>query len=236
MNSFYGTSLNVGNNGCRSVIDELMAFRTQVTRKGELRKVGGWGDSLNELLAEGLGRIRESLALVTDDPSKADSTDDDSTDSSQGQAARQKANDDAAKDESLTLRELFQQGHPLTTDDVQMPANIGASDLSYNFSGSDRNYPQMSDPKFENVFLQQFVITCDAAVRDLSNLACAETGDVIPVGQSSMIHARLTTAFTILQTKGGRSNMPNIADGTDSEATAGKVGADVAQVEAADAP
>lgn len=230
MNSFKGTNLDVGNFGCRSVIDEIMAFRTQVTRKGELRKVGGWADALNQLLAEGLGEIRASLALVTDDPSDSSGTDGDATNSSVGQAARQKAREDDAKNEDAKLKDLFQQGHPLTTDDTQMPANIGASTLAYDFSGGNRNYPQMSDPKFENTFLKQFVVTLDAAVRDVSNLACSETGDVIPVDQSAMIHARLNTAFTILQTKGGRTNMPKIADGTDSEATAGKVGSEVVLV------
>ncbi len=31
-NSFAGTNLRVGNQGVRSVIDEAMSFRTQVTR------------------------------------------------------------------------------------------------------------------------------------------------------------------------------------------------------------
>ena len=64
-NSFAGTNLRVGNQGVRSVIDEAMSFRTQVTRTDEVRQVGGWGDPLNQILSEGLGRIRKTLALVT---------------------------------------------------------------------------------------------------------------------------------------------------------------------------
>lgn len=226
-NSFTGTNIRVGNTGCRSVIDEIMNFRTQVTRKGELRTISGWSDSLNQILAEGLGRIRSTLALVTDDPSDAAGSSEDATDSSAGQAARQAAREADAKDEAATLRDLFQAGHPITTDDVQMPANFSSGGLPYDFSGADRNHPQMSDPKFENVFLKQFVITLDDCVRDTSNLACSENGDVIPASQSAMVHARLNTAFTILQTKGGRANMPRIADGTDAETLAGKVGPEV---------
>lgn len=228
-NSFMGTSVNVGNSGCRSVIDEIMHFRTQVTRKDELRAVGGWKDPLNELLARGLGRIRKTLALVTSDPREAKGTEADSVSSSAGQADRQEIRETEAKDETVRLKDLFEVGHPISTDDIQMPAGHMTT-LPYDFSGSNPDYPQMSDPKFENVFLSQFVTVLDMAIRDLSGLGCATYGNTIPASQSAMIHSRLEQAFAILQEKGGESNIPEIADGTDPETLIGKIGGGISDV------
>jgi len=229
-NSFTGTNLNVGNSGIRSVIDEVMHFRTQVTRKDEIRAIGGWKDPLNELLAQGLGRIRKTLAIVTDDPRVAPATEEDSTSSSTGQAARQAEREAQAKDEDARLVDLYREGAPITTDDIQMPSGHKTT-LPYDFSGKDINFPQISDAKFENVFLCQFVTVLDMAVKDLSNLASAEHGNTIPDDQSAMIHSRLNQAFTILQEKGGRLNNPIIADGTDPESLEGKVGPEITDVE-----
>ena len=226
-NSFKGTSRHVGNTGVRSVIDELMHFRTQVTRKDELKAVGGWTNTLNQLLAEGLGRVRTTLALVTHDPAPVDEDGDTAVESSLGQGARQAERERQAGDQTATLRELFAQGDPLSTDDIQMPASHEVA-LPYIFDGSHRDWPQMSDERFRNVFLKQFVTALDITVRDLSNLACASHGNHIPDDQSAMIHARLESAFAILQEKGGDANMPMIADGTDPEDPTGKVDGTIA--------
>lgn len=225
-NSFMGTSVNVGNTGCRSVIDEVMNFRTQVTRKDELRAPGGWKDPLNELLARGLGRIRRTLSLITSDPLEVSASDADSVTSSAGQAERQEIREEEARDENVKLKDLFEKGRPISTDDIQMPAGH-MSTLPYDFSGKNPDYPQMSDPKFKNVFLSQFITVLDMAVKDLSNLACATYGNTIPAGQSAMVHSRLEQAYAILQEKGGENNLPEIADGTDPESLTGKVGPDV---------
>jgi len=212
-NSFMGTSLNVGNKGVRSVIDVIMHFRTQVTRTDEIKSIGGWSDPLNMILADGLQRMREHLARVTDDPDARVAL----------QKERQQLKEAEAKDESVKLEELYQMTNPFTTDDVQLPAT-NMSPLPYDFSGADKNYPQMSEPRFENVFLIQFVTELDYTVKDLSNLGCAEYGYVIPKDQSAMIHAHLETAFAILASQGGRSNMPRIINGTDADDLTGKVG------------
>lgn len=228
-NSFTGTKLRVGNNGVRSVIDEIMQFRTQVTRKDQIRQPGGWSDPLNQLLAEGLGRIRRTLALVTEQQREAPDAGISATDASAGQRERELDRQGQAVDEDLRLRELFGESRPLSVDDVQMPASH-MSALPYDFSGANPDLPQLSDPKFENVFLRQFVMILDYAVRDLSCLNCAEFGHIIPQRESVMIHNHLETAYAILQHKGGRVNAPHIADGTDPESLAGKVGPEVADV------
>lgn len=226
-NSFTGTNLRVGNQGVRSVIDEIMSFRTQITRTDEIRQVGGWGDPLNQLLAEGLGRIRQTLALVT--YQQRDSTDagKSDTDSSAGQRERELEREAQAADENLKLRNLFGASRPLSVDDVQMPASY-QTQLPYDFSGADPNFPQLSSPKFQNVFLKQFVSVLDMAVRDASTLACAEFGYTIPTRQSVMINNHLETAFAICQHKGGSQNAPHIANGTDPESLENKVGPSIA--------
>lgn len=229
-NSFTGTNKRVGNQGIRSVIDEIMSFRTQITRTDEIRQVGGWGDPLNEYLAKGLGRIRKTLSLVTYDQPEYPDTGASSTDSSAGQAERQAAREAAAKDEDAKLRDIFGSSHPLSVDDTQMPASH-QSELPYDFTGKDPNFPQLSDIKYQNVFLKQFVAVLDMAVRDSSTLACAEYGYTIPPNESVIIHSHLETAFTICQTKGGSENRPHIINGTDPESLEGKVGPDVAPVE-----
>ena len=229
LNSFAGTRLTIGNSGVRSVISEVMQFRTQITRKDELRSVGGWSDALNNMLAEYLGSIRTTLALVTDDPRVPSGGPASSVSSSPDQAARQAEREAAAADESATLRGLFGDSRAVSTDDVQMPASATVA-LPYDFSGANSDIPQMSDPKFKNAFLIQFVTVLDMTVRDLSNLASATYGNVIPRDQSAMIHSRLEEAFAILEHKGVRRNAPKIADGTDPESLTGKVGTDVAPV------
>lgn len=214
-NSYMGTSLNVGNKGCRSMIDVIMHFRTQVTRTDEIKSLGGWSDPLNMILADGLQRMREHLARVTDDPDARALL----------QKERQELKESEAKDETKKLEDLYNISNPFTSDDVQLPAT-NMSPLPYDFSGADKNYPQMSEPRFENVFLIQFVTELDYTVKDLSNLGCAEFGYVIPTDQSAMIHVHLETAFSILASQGGRANMPRIINGTDADDLTGKVGPD----------
>ena len=211
-NTFQGTSLYVGNYGVRSVIDQIMHFYTLTTRKAELRRMGGWDNPCNEDLARGLGRIRASLALVTRDQN-----------SSANQSELQEQKNIDARDENKTLRQLYDDSNPVTLDDIQMPASH-MTKLPYDFSGADPKFPQVSDPKFENVFLSQFVTILSYAVRDLSNLQCAESGSTIPPYQSAIIHAHLESAYTILHTQGGSANEPMVVDATDPESLTGKVG------------
>lgn len=232
-NSFAGTNLRVGNQGVRSVIDEAMSFRTQVTRTDEVRQVGGWGDPLNQILSEGLGRIRKTLALVTYQQRQSQDTGQSGTDSSAGQREREAAREGQAVDEDLKLRELFGESRPLSVDDTQMPASH-QSQLPYDFSGANKNFPQLSDQKFQNIFLRQFVSVLDMLVRDASTLACAEYGYTIPTRQSVMLHNHLETAFAILQHKGGAARAPHIVNGTDPESLLGKVGPSISDVVIAD--
>lgn len=231
-NTFAGTKTRVGNQGVRSVIDEIMHFRTQVTRHDEIRQAGGWNDPLNQLLAEGLGRVRQTLALVSYQQRNTQDNGESATDASAGQRELERVREQEAVDESATLRGLWgdPDAKPLAIDDVQMPAGL-QSKLGYDFSGKDPRWPQLSDPKFENVFLRQFVTVLDMAVRDLSNLACAEYGDIIPTRQSVMIHNHLQRAFAILQTKGGKKNAPHIVNANDPEDLTGKVGLEVVPVQ-----
>lgn len=228
-NSFAGTRRQIGNTGVFSVVSEILSYRTQITRTDEIRSVGGWSDPLNELLANYLGSTRRTLATVTDRPRAASGGAEDATDSSPGQALRQAEREQLAADRDKKLRELFGVAEPINTDDIQMPATA-TLELPYDFSGANPNLPQMSDPKYQNVFLIQFVTVMDMTVRDLTNLACSTYGNTIPPDQSAMIHSRLNQAFTILQTKGGRQNMVQIPNGTDPESLAGKVGVEVAPV------
>jgi hypothetical protein len=222
-NSFMGTNLLAGNSGVRSVIDEIMAFRTQVTRTDEIRSVGGWNDPLNEYLAKWLGRIRQTLALVTYQQQPAPSNGSSSVAASEGQAERQVIREQQAADENAKLRDLFTTSAPLAMDDIQMPATHQSS-LPYDFSGAHPDFPQLHDAKFKNVFLKQFVLCLDYCVRDLSTLSCAESGSTIPTNESAVAHNWLQAAFTILETKGGAKNRPHIINGTDPESLTGKVG------------
>ena len=134
-NSFMGTVTHVGNSGCRSVIDEIMNFRTQVTRKDEIRAEGGWNDPLNQLLSKCLGRIRRTLSLVTSDPVESEASDADAVESSSGQGKRQKKRQAEAADEDATLKELFEAGRPISADDTLLPAGH-LTPLPYDFSFS----------------------------------------------------------------------------------------------------
>ena len=228
-NSFEGTNIMVGNTGVRAVIDEIMGFRTQITYKSEIRAEGGWNDPLNQLLAEGLGRIRETLALVTHDQLPAAASAEDATSSSAGQGERQLALEAQAKDEDLRLVDLYNAGKPIAADNVQMPANRKVQ-LPYDFSGADPRYPQLHGIEYKNVFLKQFVSILDLTVHNASNVASSGYGDTLPENESTLIHARLNQAFTILQVKGGAIKRPNIADGTDPSSTLNKVGPEVLPV------
>jgi len=232
-NSFAGTRKMIANSGIRSIISEIIQYRIQVTRTDEIRSVGGWSDALNHLLAEYLQAIRNTMAICTDDPADAPATEKDEVESSAGQGQRQDDRETAAADETLRLREIFPASNPVSTDDVQMPATA-AMTLPYDFSGRSQNLPQMSDEKFQNAFLIQFVTVLDMMVRDASNLSCATYGNTIPRSQSAILHSRLEEAYAILAHKGGRANMPMIPNGTDPESLTGKVGTEVADVEISD--
>jgi hypothetical protein len=222
-NSFMGTNLLAGNLGVRSVIDEIMATRTQITRTDEIRSVGGWNDPLNEYLAKQLGRIRTTLALVTYQQQPAPNSGASSVAASDGQAERQAIRETQAADENAKLRDLFIASAPLAMDDIQMPATHQSS-LPYDFSGAAPDFPQLHDAKYRNVFLKQFILCLDYCVRDISTLSCAESGTTIPANESAVVHNWLQAAFTILQTKGGAKNRPEIINGTDPESLTGKVG------------
>ena len=76
----------------------------------------------------------------------------------------------------LTLRDNWEGSYPLSVDDIQMPASY-QSELSYDFSGKDPNFPQLHAPKYQNVFLKQFV-SVHRYVRSLTfagNLASARS-------------------------------------------------------------
>ena len=169
------------------------------------------------------------MALVTYQQREAQDTDQSATDSSAGQRERELAREGQAVDENLKLRELYGRSMPLSVDDVQMPASY-QSQLPYDFSGANPNHPQLSDPKFQNVFLRQFVSVIDMLVRDASTLACAEHGYTIPTRQSVMLHNHLETAYAILQHKGGAKQAPHIVNGTDPESLSGKVGPEIVPV------
>jgi len=228
-NSFAGTRKMIANAGIRSVISETIQYRTQLTRTDELRSVGGWSDALNQMLAEYLQAIRNTLAICTDDPIQRAVSDHDETTTSGGQGQVQEDREEAAADETLRLRNIFPASSPISTDDIQMPATA-AMTLPYDFSGASPNLPQMSDPKFQNAFLIQFVTVLDMMVRDASNLACATYGNTIPKDQSAILHSRLEEAYAILEHKGGRANMPKIPNGTDPESLTGKVSTEVSDV------
>jgi hypothetical protein len=225
-NSFMGTNVAVGNSGARSVIDEIMHLRTQVTRTDELRELGGWADPLNEACARSLERIRQTLALVTRDQQAVAPDGSSAAEASDGQRERQASREADAKNENLRLREFFPTNNFITADDQQMPPGH-RTELPYVLDGSDPNYPQMSDPKFQNVFLKQFVAALDMAVRDCSNVASASFGDTLSPSDSVIVHARLEQAFAILQVKGGEGNMPIIWAPKNPESLTGRIGAEI---------
>lgn len=225
-NSFMGTNVAVGNSGARSVIDEIMHLRTQITRTDELRELGGWADPLNEAAARSLERIRQTLALCTRDQQAVALDGSSATEASDGQRERQESRETDAKNENLRLREFFPTNSFITADDQQMPPGH-RTELPYVLDGSDPNYPQMSDPKFQNVFLKQFVAALDMTVRDCSNVASASYGDTLAPSDSVIVHARLEQAFAILQVKGGEGNQPIIWAPRNPESLTGRIGADI---------
>lgn len=203
INSFQGLRRNVGNTAVRSAVDECMALRQQLTLKAELKELGGWNDPLNRWLAKELFRIRTTITLMSQDPAPAADQD-----------ARQAAAEARSKDEGATLESIYNTQNPITADDIQMPAR-NQRPLPYDFSGNDPNYPQLVDTSiYKNTFLRQFVYELDSICVELTNLACQSAGETIPNQQSAMILAKLDTAFTILQTKGGAANRREIADGS----------------------
>jgi len=232
-NSFEGVRIRISNSGVRSVVSEIMQYRTQVTRTDEIKSVGGWADALNHLLASYLQSVRDTLAICTDDPILRAASTRDQTTSSAGQGQVQADRETAAADETLLLRDIFPASSPISTDDIQMPATSMMA-LPYDFSGAHPNVPQMSDPKYQNAFLIQFVTVLDMMVRDATNLACATYGNTIPKDQSAILHSRLEEAYAILEHKGGRLNMPKIPNGTDPESLTGKVSAAVLPVQITD--
>lgn len=225
-NSFMGTNVAVGNSGARSVIDEIMHLRTQITRTDEIRTLGGWADPLNEGIARSLERIRQTLALVTRDQQPVSPDGSSAVESSDGQRERQDSREADARNENLRLREFFPQQNFITADDQQMPPGH-RTELPYVLDGSDPNYPQMSDPKFQNVFLKQLVAALDMAVRDCSNVASASFGDTLSPADSVIVHARLEQAFTILQVKGGEANQPIIWAPKNPESLTGMIGPEI---------
>ena len=228
-NSFAGTNLRVGNLGVRSIIGEMLDFRTQVTRTDWIRQLGGWDHGANQNFAEGLGNVRKTLAHVTYNQTPSVDNDESATDASSGQRERELARQAEAINEDARLVNLFRAGEPLAIDDVAMPASF-QSVLPYDLSGENPDFPQMSDPKFKNNWLKQFVAVLDIFVRDASTLACAPSGASIPQRQSVMLHNHLQAAFAILQTKGGPNNAPHVVNGTDPESFTDKVGTEVKPV------
>jgi len=200
-NSFAQTRKNVKNWGCRQVISDFMAWREQICLRGEWDSSGGWDDPLNQLFADEAGRIRKSLAIVTNEKSIAD------------QIALNAKNDKDAANETQTLLERYTNGEPISEDDVVMPSAIGdENELPYDFSGADPNIPQVQGRK--NKDLVSLTTMIDRAVKETSNLDCQGYGTVIPKTQSAMILALLDTMFAILQQRGGEKNRRRIAQGT----------------------
>ena len=200
-NSFAGTRKNVRNWGCRQVISDLMAWRLQICLRGEWDSTSGWDDPLNQLFADEAGLIRKTLAISTTNKSLAD------------QVALNAKTDKDSTDESQTLLDRYTQGAPISEDDVVMPSSIGdENELPYDFSGADRNIPQVQDRKNKN--LVALVTMVDRAVKEVSNLDCQGYGTMIPKTQSAMILALLDTMFALLQIKGGEANRRRIAQGT----------------------
>lgn len=228
-NSFAGTNLRVGNHGIRSVMAEMLDFRTQVTRTDWIRQLGGWDHGANQNFAEGLGQVRRTLAHVTYNEAPAPDSGESATGASAGQRERELQREAEAINEDATLLELFNAGEPLAVDDVAMPASFQAI-LPFDLTGANPDYPQMSDPKFKNNWLKQFVAVLDIFVRDASTLACAPSGSSIPKRQSVMLHSHLQTAFAILQVKGGPKNATHVVNGTDPESFTDKVTTEVKDV------
>lgn len=108
-------------------------------------------DMTGSILSEGLGRIRKTLALVTYQQRQSQDTGQSGTDSSAGQREREAAREGQAVDEDLKLRELFGESRPLSVDDTQMPASH-QSQLPYDFSGANKNFPQLSDRSNKTVY------------------------------------------------------------------------------------
>jgi hypothetical protein len=231
-NSFAGTNLRVGNHGVRSIVGEMLDFRAQVTRTDWLRQLGGWDHGANQMFAEGLGHVRKTLAHVTYNERPAVDTGASATGASAGQRERELERQAEAIDENATLLELFRSGEPLSVDDVAMPASFQAV-LPYDLTGANPDFPQMSDPKFKNNWLKQFIAVLDIFVRDATTLACAPSGSSIPQRQSVMLHNHLETAFAILQVKGGPNRAAHVVNGTDPESFTDKVGTEVKPVEIA---
>lgn len=204
-NSFAGSRTKVGNAAVRSVVDELMAFRQQLTLKPQLEQVGGWDDPLNHWLVEETNRVRHSLALVTTEQSEAPD-----------QGARREARAEQAADETRDLAARYDgANNPISADDILMPRRKDST-LPYDFSGADKRWPQLrGNPKYKNTHLVQFCDELDSTVKELTNLACQGNGYTIPQQQSAMIAAKLDGMFAICVTKGGKANMREIADGTD---------------------
>jgi len=200
-NSFAGLRKNVRNWGCRQVISELMALRQQLCLRGEWDSSSGWDDPLNLWLADELGRIRKSVAVLTTEKSQADTD------------LLKKLRELQAADETQTLLERYNGGAPITEDDQLMPSSrVVEHDLSYDFSGADPNVPQIQGRK--NGALVSFVTQLDRTVMEITNLDCQGAGTTIPKSQAAMVVSWLDSMFTILQLKGGEANRRTIAQGS----------------------
>ena len=200
-NTFAGLRLKVNNLAIRGVVAEAMAFRQQLTRKAEFDDAGGWDDPLNRWLAEELNSIKETLGMVTTQKALPDQD--------ELQALRE-AN---AADENLDLLQIYNDGKPVSMDDIQMPAASAVSGtLPYTFDGTDENYPQMTGRP--NVQLVNFCTLLDQMITEATRLSCQASGKTIPPSESAILQQFLNTMFAMLQVKGGQLKRREIADGT----------------------
>lgn len=200
-NTFAGLRLNVNNMGIRAVIAESIAFRQQLTRKAEFNDASGWDDPLNRWLCQELNRVKVSLGMLTTEKASAD------------QDALQAEREANAADENLDLLTIYNDGKPISMDDIQMPAASSvAGTLPYTFDGSDPNIPQVVGKP--NVQLVNFCTLLDQMIVESTRLACQSSGKTIPQNESAILQQYLNAMFAICQEKGGQANRREIADGT----------------------
>jgi len=207
-NSFAGLRQKVGNSACVALIMELLAIRMDIVLAGEWDDASGWGDPMNEHLAEELGRVRNTGALVTNHQSDGDGTDE----LADQKALREKRAREAG-DENQKLLERYNDGNALTADDIQMPAIVSASGwLPFDFSGKDPEIPQMHGKK--NVALLAFCNMIDSTCTMVSNLTCQGSGQTLPVNDAARVIAMLDSLMAILVSKGGTKKRRDIANGS----------------------
>lgn len=200
------------------IVGELLETRHQLILRGEWDTASGWDDPLNHWIAQELGRIRTTVGVLTTEKALPDQKD---------------LNDQRSKeaaDEWQSLLERYNNGKPITEDDILMPSGfLDENELPYDFSGADKEIPQIQGRKNKN--LVAFVTQLDRLVKEITCLDCQAAGTTLPKTEAAIVVAMLDSLFTLCQLKGGEVNRRTIAQGTSATEAGGPdvVGVEIAE-------